>query len=57
LGGSVLLKTAVGFAFLQEWLFSKPKAMKMQKPFVTEGYATYKLITLQVGNENNNYFL
>jgi len=27
------------------------------EPFVAEGYATYKLITMQVGNKENNYLL
>jgi len=27
------------------------------EPFVSEGYATYKLFTLQVGNKENNYLL
>jgi len=27
------------------------------EPFVAEGYATYKLITLRVGNKENNYLL
>jgi uncharacterized protein YciI len=26
-------------------------------PFVAEGYATYKLSTLEVGNRDNNYLL
>jgi uncharacterized protein YciI len=27
------------------------------EPFVAEGYATYKLITMRVGNKENNYLL
>jgi len=27
------------------------------EPFVAEGYATYKLFTLRVGNKENNYLL
>ena len=27
------------------------------EPFAAEGYATYKLFTLQVGNKENNYLL
>ena len=27
------------------------------EPFVAEGYATYKLVTMQVGNKDNNYLL
>jgi len=27
------------------------------EPFVAEGYATYKLVTMRVGNRENNYLL
>src|SRR5215469_16911341 len=33
------------------------KAVCKSEPFVAEGYATYKLSTLQVGNRDNNYLL
>ena len=33
------------------------EAICKSEPFVAEGYATYKLITLQVGNKDNNYLL
>ena len=29
----------------------------MSEPFVVEGYATYKLFSLNVGNRDNNYLL
>jgi len=38
---------------------SREEAKKICKaePFVAEGYATFKLSTLQVGNRENNYLL
>jgi uncharacterized protein YciI len=33
------------------------KAICKSEPFVAEGYATYKLGTLEVGNKDNDYLL
>ena len=33
------------------------KAICKSEPFVAEGYATYKLSTLEVGNRDNDYLL
>jgi len=33
------------------------KEICKSEPFVAEGYATYKLSTLRVGNRENNYLL
>ena len=33
------------------------EAVCKSEPFVTEGFATYKLITMRVGNKDNNYLL
>ena len=37
--------------------FDAAKAICESEPFVAEGYATYKLFSLQVGNRDNNYLL
>jgi uncharacterized protein YciI len=37
--------------------YEEAKNICKSKPFVAEGYATYKLVTLQVGNKDNNYLL
>ena len=33
------------------------EAVCKSEPFVVEGYATYKLVPLKVGNKENNYLL
>ena len=33
------------------------EAMCKSEPFVAEGYATYKLFSMRVGNKGNNYLL
>jgi uncharacterized protein YciI len=37
--------------------YEEAKNICKSEPFVAEGYATYKLVTLQVGNKDNNYLL
>lgn len=33
------------------------EALCKQEPLVVQGYATYKLVTLQIANRDNNYLL
>jgi uncharacterized protein YciI len=47
-GGMVILKTES-----QE----EAEAICKSEPFVAEGYATYKLFSMRVGNRDNNYLL
>ena len=37
--------------------FEEAEAVCIAEPFVAEGYATYKLFSMQVGNKENNYLL
>ena len=37
--------------------FEEAEAICKAEPFVAEGYATYKLFSMQVGNKENNYLL
>ena len=37
--------------------FEEAENICKSEPFVEEGYATYKLCALQVGNRENNYLL
>ncbi|MDR0373003.1 MAG: YciI family protein [Nitrososphaerota archaeon] len=37
--------------------FEEAKAICKSEPFVIEGYATYKLFSMRVGNKDNNYLL
>jgi len=37
--------------------YEEAEAICKSEPFVAEGYATYKLFTLRVGNKDNNYLL
>ena len=46
-----------GMIILSTASMEEAKAICESEPFVAEGYATYKLITLQVGNKENNYLL
>ena len=46
-----------GMIILKAASIEEAKAICKSEPFVAEGYATYKLITLQVGNKENNYLL
>jgi len=37
--------------------YEEAEAICRSEPFVAEGYATYKLFSLHVGNRENNYLL
>lgn len=37
--------------------FEEAEAICKSEPFVIEGYATYKLFSMRVGNKDNNYLL
>ena len=37
--------------------YEEAKELCEREPFVVEGYATYRLLTLKVGNKENNYLL
>ena len=37
--------------------YEEAEAVCKSEPFVAEGYATYKLFSMQVGNRENNYLL
>ena len=46
-----------GMVIIKAKSYEEAEAICKSEPFVAEGYATYKLITLQVGNRENNYLL
>jgi uncharacterized protein YciI len=46
-----------GMVIIKAESYEEAEAICKSEPFVAEGYATYKLITLQVGNKDNNYLL
>ena len=55
-----VLKGYPGFAgmiILKAESYEDAEKLCKREPFVVEGYATYKLLTLQVGNRENNYLL
>jgi len=37
--------------------YEEAEAFCKSEPFVTEGYATFKLFSMRVGNKDNNYLL
>jgi len=37
--------------------FEEADALCKTEPFVAEGYATYKLYAIQMGNKENNFLL
>jgi uncharacterized protein YciI len=37
--------------------FEEAETICKSEPFVIEGYATYKLFSMRVGNKDNNYLL
>ena len=37
--------------------FEEAETIAKSEPFVIEGYATYKLFSMRVGNRENNYLL
>ena len=46
-----------GMIIIKTETYEEAKAICKSEPFVAEGYATYKLVTLQVGNRDNGYLL
>ena len=46
-----------GMIILKTESFEEADALCKLEPFVAEGYATYKLRALKVGNRENNYLL
>jgi uncharacterized protein YciI len=46
-----------GMVILEVESFEEAEAICKSEPFVAEGYATYKLFSLRVGNRENNYLL
>ena len=46
-----------GMVIMNAKSYDDAEAICKSEPFVAEGYATYKLITMQVGNKDNNYLL
>jgi uncharacterized protein YciI len=46
-----------GMVIIKAGSYEEAEAICKSEPFVADGYATYKLITLQVGNKDNNYLL
>ena len=46
-----------GMIILRAGSYEEAKALCEREPFVLEGYCTYKLMSLQAGNRENNYLL
>ena len=46
-----------GMVIFQAESFQQAETICKSEPFVIEGYATYKLFSMQVGNRDNNYLL
>jgi len=46
-----------GMVILKAQSYEEADSLCKAEPLVTEGYATYKLSTLQVANRENNYLL
>lgn len=46
-----------GMFILKAESYEEIEEICKRKPLVTEGYATYKLVSLQVANRDNNYLL
>ena len=55
-----VLRKCPGFAgmvILRAGSYEEAEELCKREPFVLEGYVTYKLMSLQVGNRENNYLL
>lgn len=55
-----VLRKCPGFAgmvILKADSYEEAEELCKREPFVTLGYVTYKLMSLQVGNRENNYLL
>jgi len=46
-----------GMIIIKAKSYKEAEVICNSEPFAAEGYATYKLITLEVGNRDNNYLL
>jgi len=46
-----------GMVILKADSYEEAEELCKSEPFVVEGYATYKLVTLRVGDKDNNYLL
>ncbi|MCL2244934.1 MAG: YciI family protein [Treponema sp.] len=46
-----------GMIIIKAKSYEEADVICKSEPFVAEGYAAYKLITLEVGNKDNNYLL
>ena len=46
-----------GMVILKAKSYEEAEELCKKEPLVIEGYATYKLITMKVGNKQNNYLL
>ena len=46
-----------GMVILKADSYEQAEELCKREPLVVEGYATYKLMSLQVGNRENNYLL
>jgi len=46
-----------GIVIFKAESFEEAEAICKSEPFVIEGYATYKLFSMRVGNKDNNYLL
>ena len=55
-----VLRKCPGFAgmvILKADSYEEAEALCKREPLVIEGYVTYKLMSLQIGNRENNYLL
>jgi len=46
-----------GMLVLKAESYEEAEEVCKTEPFVAEGFATYRLVTLRVGNKDNNYLL
>jgi len=46
-----------GMVIIKAESYEEAEAICKSEPFVAEGYATFKLVTMKVGNRENNYLL
>ena len=51
------LKGFAGMIILNAASYEEAEELCQKEPLVIDGYATYKLLTLKVGNKENNYLL
>jgi len=46
-----------GMVIFKAESYEEAEAICMSEPFVAEGYATFKLFSMRLGNKENNYLL